>query len=338
MKSVKIVVVGAGVVGFSTAVCIAEVLPFCSVTLLADQFTPDTTSDVAAGIVFASEFPEIPLERQRRWFKESFDHLLAIAQSQESSDAGVLLSSGWQIFKDVPADKNPFWSEYVLGFRTMSARELKRFPNHKFGQAFTTIKCECSTYLPWLENRFIKAGGQIIRKRVSSLEELGPSYDLIVNCCGLGSRSLVGDEEVYPVRGQVLKLQAPWLQHFIRDGDGLTYIFPGTHSVTVGGTRQVGDWRLEVDQGDSEGILERCSRLEPSLSRAQVLGEWVGLRPGRRNPRLARELVLLGGRQVPVVHNYGHGGWGVALSWGTALDALGLIRSWLYENPPKARL
>ncbi|XP_067098930.1 D-aspartate oxidase isoform X3 [Osmerus mordax] len=220
----------------------------------------------------------------------------------------------------------------------MSARELKRFPNHKFGQAFTTIKCECSTYLPWLENRFIKAGGQIIRKRVSSLEELGPSYDLIVNCCGLGSRSLVGDEEVYPVRGQVLKLQAPWLQHFIRDGDGLTYIFPGTHSVTVGGTRQVGDWRLEVDQGDSEGILERCSRLEPSLSRAQVLGEWVGLRPGRRNPRLARELVLLGGRQVPVVHNYGHGGWGVALSWGTALDALGLIRSWLYENPPKARL
>ncbi|XP_067098929.1 D-aspartate oxidase isoform X2 [Osmerus mordax] len=288
MKSVKIVVVGAGVVGFSTAVCIAEVLPFCSVTLLADQFTPDTTSDVAAGIVFASEFPEIPLERQRRWFKESFDHLLAIAQSQESSDAGVLLSSGWQIFKDVPADKNPFWSEYVLGFRTMSARELKRFPNHKFGQAFTTIKCECSTYLPWLENRFIKAGGQIIRKRVSSLEELGPSYDLIVNCCGLGSRSLVGDEE--------------------------------------------------VDQGDSEGILERCSRLEPSLSRAQVLGEWVGLRPGRRNPRLARELVLLGGRQVPVVHNYGHGGWGVALSWGTALDALGLIRSWLYENPPKARL
>lgn len=36
-----------------------------------------------------------------------------------------------------------------------------------------------------------------------------------------------------------LKAQAPWLQHFIRDGEGQSYIYPGMHSVTVGGTRQV---------------------------------------------------------------------------------------------------
>lgn len=51
------VVVGAGVVGFSTAVCIAESLPHCSVTVLAEKFSPDTTSDGAAGIVFAAQFP-----------------------------------------------------------------------------------------------------------------------------------------------------------------------------------------------------------------------------------------------------------------------------------------
>ena len=37
----------------------------------------------------------------------------------------------------------------------MTEGELKRFPDHKFGQAFTTIKCECSSYLPWLEKRFV---------------------------------------------------------------------------------------------------------------------------------------------------------------------------------------
>ncbi|KAF7666914.1 hypothetical protein LDENG_00087380 [Lucifuga dentata] len=255
--------------------------------------------------MFAAQFPDIPLERQRRWFKESFDHLSAIAQSEYASEAGVLLSSGWQIFKEVPANKKPFWTDFVIGFRFMTDHELKRFPDHRFGQAFTTIKCECSSYLPWLEKRFRKAGGQVEQRKVHSLQELSTSYDIIVNCSGLGSKTLVGDPEVYSVRGQVLKVEAPWLKHFIRDGDGKTCIYPGVHSVTIGGTRQEGDWRTHVDEGDTKSILERCKRLEPSLRKAKVLSEWVGLRPSRRNPRVEREVVVLQGRRVPVVHNYG---------------------------------
>lgn len=57
MKSVQVAVVGAGVIGLSTAVCIAEALPLCAVTLLAERFSPDTTSDGAAGLLFAAEFP-----------------------------------------------------------------------------------------------------------------------------------------------------------------------------------------------------------------------------------------------------------------------------------------
>lgn len=57
MKAVRVVVVGAGVVGLSTAVCVAETLPSCSVTLLAEKFSPDNTSDGAAGILFAAQFP-----------------------------------------------------------------------------------------------------------------------------------------------------------------------------------------------------------------------------------------------------------------------------------------
>lgn len=220
----------------------------------------------------------------------------------------------------------------------MTDRELKRFPDHRFGQAFTTIKCECSSYLPWLQKRFMKAGGLVEQRKVNNLQELSNSCDIIVNCSGLGSKTLVGDTEVYPVRGQVLKVKAPWLQHFIRDGDGKTYIYPGIHGVTIGGTRQEGDWRLQVDEGDTKGILERCSRLEPSLSKAKVLSEWVGLRPSRRNPRVERELVQLQGRRVPVVHNYCHGGWGVTFAWGTALDALGLVRQCLHEMPLQAKL
>ncbi|XP_028995257.1 D-aspartate oxidase isoform X2 [Betta splendens] len=198
MKRARVVVVGAGVVGLSTAVCIAETLPLCSVTVVAEKFSPDTTSDGAAGILISEFFPDIPLARQRQWFKDSFDHLFAIVQSESSPEAGVMLSSGCQIFPEVPADTKPYWSDFVIGFRLMTDRELKRFPNHKFGQAFTTIKCECSSYLLWLEKRFRKAGGLVQQRKVNSLEELSISYDIIVNCSGLGSKSLVGDAEVYP--------------------------------------------------------------------------------------------------------------------------------------------
>lgn len=245
--------------------------------------------------------------------------------------------SRWQIFKEVPDDKRPFWSEFVIGFRLMTDRELERFPDHKFGQAFTTLKCECSSYLPWLENRFRRAGGVVEQKQVNSLLELS-GYDLIVNCSGLGSKSLVKDSEVYPVRGQVLKVEAPWIQHFIRDGDGKTYIYPGIRSVTVGGTRQEGDWRLEVDEEDTKGILERCKKLEPSLQNAKVLSKWVGLRPSRRNPRVETVVVKINGRKVPIVHNYGHGGWGVTLAWGCAVDALAMVKQCLQEMPPLSKL
>lgn len=53
----KAVVVGAGVVGLSTAVRVAEALPYCSVTVIAEKFSPDTTGDGAAGILLAKEFP-----------------------------------------------------------------------------------------------------------------------------------------------------------------------------------------------------------------------------------------------------------------------------------------
>ncbi|KAK3563701.1 hypothetical protein QTP86_034416 [Hemibagrus guttatus] len=353
MAMVKVVVIGAGVVGMSTAVCIAEALPFCTTTILSEKFSPDTTSDVAAGILLPKEIPGIPLERQLRWFKGTFDHLLAISESTQASEAGVFLSSGYcinllsglhhkitiyQIFKEVPSNTKPFWADTVFGFRTMTDHEMKRFPNHKFGQAAITLKCESLRYLPWLEKRLTKAGGQMKQEKVTDLQQLAQSYDVIVNCSGLGSRYLVGDEQVHPIRGQIIKVHAPWVKNFIRDIGGNTYIYPGIDYVTLGGTQQVNDWRLEVDKDDSKGIMERCSELVPSLRTAQVLGEKVGLRPGRSNMRLEREWLQVQNRQVPLVHNYGHASWGISLSWGTALEALDLVRKSLHEKPPHAKL
>ncbi|XP_060046618.1 D-aspartate oxidase isoform X2 [Erinaceus europaeus] len=267
MDTVRIAVVGAGVMGLSTAVCISESVPRCSVTVMADKFSPDTTSDVAAGMLIPHTYPDIPIPKQKQWFKETFDHLFTIANSAEAGDAGVQLVSG-----------------------------LK------------------------------SNGGLVLTRRIGDLWELCPSFDLVVNCSGLGSRKLVGDMEVFPVRGQVLKVQAPWLTHFIRDGNGMTYIYPGTSSVTLGGTRQQGDWNLSPDADTSRDILSRCCALEPSLQGARAIRAMVGLRPCRPGVRLQKEHLHQADWTLPVVHHYGHGSGGISVHWGSALEAARLVR------------
>ncbi|KAL4675976.1 hypothetical protein H8959_010121 [Pygathrix nigripes] len=341
MDTARIAVVGAGVVGLSTAVCISKLVPQCSVTIISDKFTPDTTSDVAAGMLIPHTYPDTPIHTQKQWFRETFNHLFAIANSAEAGDAGVHLVSGWQIFQSTPTEEVPFWADVVLGFRRMTEAELKKFPQYVFGQAFTTLKCECPAYLPWLEKRIKGSGGWMLTRRIDDLWELHPSFDIVVNCSGLGSRQLAGDSKLFPVRGQVLQVQAPWVEHFIRDGSGLTYIYPGTSHVTLGGTRQKGDWNLSPDAENSREILSRCCALEPSLHRACNIREKVGLRPYRPGVRLQTELLARDGRRLPVVHHYGHGSGGISVHWGTALEAARLVSECVHalRTPiPKSKL
>ncbi|NXW71278.1 D-aspartate oxidase [Hirundo rustica] len=325
MASPKVAVVGAGVIGLSTALCVAETCPSCSVTVLSDQFSPNTTSDVAAGMLIPHTYPGTPIHRQKQWFKETFTYLFAISNSAEASEAGIHLVSGWQVFKSTPKEELPFWSDIVLGFRAMSEAELLKFPQHRFGQAFTTLKCDCPPYLLWLEKRLKATGTQTYTRKVADLWELHSEYDVVVNCTGMGAQQLVGDKQLLPVRGQVLKVHAPWVKQFIRDGDGLTYIYPGIHRVTLGGTREKGSWSLCPDAGTTRDIFDRCCSLEPSLQGAQDIEVKVGLRPSRQCVRVQREVLSQGGVKLPVVHNYGHGAGGFSVHRGTAIEAAYLV-------------
>ena len=71
--------------------------------------------------------------------------------------------------------------------------------------------------------------------------------------------------------------------------------------------------------------------LEAGVGRAPVLQENVGLRPCRRGGvRLERQQGALHG--LTVVHNYGHGGSGVTLSWGCAEEVVGIVANIMEEQ------
>src|SRR5689334_11566725 len=68
----------------------------------------------------------------------------------------------------------------------------------------------------------------------------------------------------------------------------------------------------------------------PRLAEAEVVRSVVGLRPYRQGGvRIERQKV----RDKVLVHNYGHGGAGVTLSWGSAVEALDLLA----KDPPSGR-
>lgn len=101
--------------------------------------------------------------------------------------------------------------------------------------------------------------------------------------------------------------------------------------MTAGGTRQVGNGEQANSDADMEGIMERCCRLLPALREAEVVKAWAGLRPGRPCVRLDAEVVRSPetGREMRVVHCYGHGGSGVTLAWGCAADIVGHVEEML---------
>lgn len=98
-------------------------------------------------------------------------------------------------------------------------------PRH--GITFNTFTCEPSFLLPFLYKRIREAGGCIEHRRIQSFENLY-SFDLVINCTGLGAMELVkNDVDLKPVRGQVMRVKAPWITDvLIDDSDDGNYIIP----------------------------------------------------------------------------------------------------------------
>lgn len=189
-----------------------------------------------------------------------------------------------------------------------------------------------SVYLGYLQHRFTSAGGTILAHGISSLDEAFRECPVVVNCTGLGARQLVGDLLLYASRGQVIRIRRPkgLKQQVVMDDHGpnkVAYIVPRLYDIVLGGIDAEYDESLQPDPDVTASILSRCSNLVPEIAHIEagdILEVVCGLRPVRPSVRLELEEVAAGRR---VVHNYGHGGAGVTLSWGCAAEVAELIGS-----------
>ncbi len=229
----------------------------------------------------------------------------------------------------------PHWEDLVGAFSPADPAGLPT--GFVAGWRYTAPAAFMPVYLEYLLTRFQRAGGQVHTAAVGSLAEAarGTSAPVIVNCSGIGAHGLVPDPAVTPVRGQVVVAANPGITEFFiglaDDTAELIYLFPHGDVVLLGGTEERGNWSLDPDPQTAQRILRDCAIVHPGLRTTRILAHRVGLRPVRPQVRLEAEVLGTGQR---VVHNYGHGGAGITLSWGCAREVTEMIRTADLAEPP----
>ncbi|XP_003705361.1 D-amino acid oxidase 1 [Megachile rotundata] len=325
----KVAIVGGGIIGLTTALQLQDELRNAEVTVFASDFD-NNVSHVAAGLFRIGSSYSGPTEKiTKEWIRNSYEYYDDIRKSHEASLAGVTAISGYMFANSSPETVKSYWIEDLVPlYRRASDEEFDLVGgNWKYGSFFTTLLTECRQHLPWARKKLQENGTKLTVRKLNSLKELATDWDLIFNCTGLGARSLCNDRCMVSMRGQVLKVKAPWMKTFFY-GEVDTYIIPGFNSiVTLGGSRNFDSENMKVCPYESAAIRERCQTLVPALKKAEIVREEVGLRPHRtNNVRVEAEWITNGVSKAILVHNYGHGGYGVCTAPGTVKYAIHLAK------------
>ncbi len=344
----KVLVIGAGVSGLTTALCLSQ--KGFRVTVVAERFAPHIVSVVAGALwewppaVCGFHQDQRSLERSKQWCTTSYEKFFDLSADEQT---GVFIRPVTFYFR-YEIQENPRArhkmeeiQRHVKGFRHDPALITEHQVNNHIGlkDAYRHLApmVDTDAYMRWLLAQVQEAGCVVLTGRIDGeLREQEGSLkrkfgvDAIVNCSGLGARELAKDD-MYPLRGALIRVkndgssmpritEAHCVPHETGDQQDLVFIVPrGKDMLILGGLTEPHEWGLNITLESYRPIQEmlaRCVEFLPILKQAQFDPQEmvrVGLRPLRReNVRLEQEP----GTQI--IHNYGHGGSGVTFSWGCA--------------------
>jgi D-amino-acid oxidase len=310
----EVLVIGAGVSGLTTAVRLAEA--GLRVRIWAAD-PPEATTSFAGGAMWGPYLVE-PLDKVRIWSRTTLEELRALARQPAT---GVRLVPGIEASRK-PVNP-PEWADQLDGFHMCQDGELPK--GFATAWRFVAPLVDMPTYLTYLRQRLTSAGVVVDSRRIGTLDEAAAASAVVVNCAGIGARDLVPDTDLTPIRGQLVVVENPGITEFFSEDTGpseeLLHIYPHGDTAVLGGLATPGDWNLQPDPDVAAAMVARCADINPRLRDMPVLGHRVGLRPTR--PRVRVEQTVVNG--TAVIHNYGHGGAGVTLSWGCAKDVIDMV-------------
>lgn len=369
-KETKILVIGAGISGLTTAICLIE--KGFSVVIVAEKFSPDIVSNVAGALW---EWPPAAcgkhgnprsLERSKAWCMVSYGKFKTLQTEYGSELTGIYLRKATFYFHDVlealPEDlkKMNELAGKVDNFR----RGLDIVPNTinltsqqgiKDAYQLMAPMVDTDVYMQWLFEKVKNMGCEIIQEKIALnlIEHEQTLLDrfqcaAIVNCSGLGSIEIANDPSMYPLRGALVKVKdekglidgAHCIAHkeTSNSEQDIVFIVPrgSKKTVILGGLVQIHQWGQSMSLSDPiiKRMYKGCLEFLPPL-KSLPLDEKDSVRTGLR-PFTQTNICVERVPATQIFYNYGHGGAGVTLSWGCAQETVDSIQAMLLQqNQPE---
>lgn len=245
----SIAIIGAGVSGLSTAFLLSG--RGHQVTVYADKFSPQTTSNVAGAMILKSE-------RYRRGPQAHGVPTDAEINDQiESGFEPHLQTRGSGAYK---VDYYQMASE-----RAPKETDLGLFLGRAVIDQYPAIMVDPMIYLPYLMEAIRGRGGNFVTQRFTSRGALQTLDEpIIINCAGLGAGEIFSDPDVYPIRGQLTLLEPQSgidYGYVARDPGGILYMFPRETSIVLGGSYERRNASLEIDPEETIRQLHAHAKL-----------------------------------------------------------------------------
>lgn len=241
----SVAVVGAGVVGLSTAVLLLR--QGFDVTIYAAKMPPHTTSNASAATFFPSHV--IAEDQVTAAFEQQLEVAVRTSfhayQRLAGDRYGVRWVDAFYLSDGKPSDGKPSVETRVSDLVANSpmhdlARGDTPFDAPKVRQA-RDLLIEPPIYLRALVDDVRSAGGRFVIRRLEAVRDLAQlPHATVFNCTGLGARTLVKDAGVLPARGQIAVIQPDaGVDYTLYHGD-FGYMMPRKDGILLGGTFDVG--------------------------------------------------------------------------------------------------
>lgn len=269
-------VIGCGIVGLACARLLQR--RGIRTTIYTAAVPPDTTSNMAEA-AFTPTSGLVDFSQRTPEWEAQFRQAVQIAYRQwqllAQPDMGVSWVDNYSPTETAESRGGiSLLPESVQGERTVLGPG-----EHPFASTYAVhrrdMRFEPSVTLDALLRDFMIFGGRLEIRRFTAKAGLATLDEpAVVNCTGLGSRDLMGDTELVPLKGQ-LHVLAPQagvdysttggLKLDIESPGGFLYMMPRRDGIVLGGTSERDVWTLEPNEQERERILRRHTELFASM-------------------------------------------------------------------------
>lgn len=264
MEHSDVAVVGGGIMGLTSARLLQDA--GWKVTIYTKNVARHSTSNIGAGQwAPASVYdPDVATDA----FRSRLEWAARVSHHAQTNLGGPDYGITWleNYFLDIdPFDEEdgiPFLADLFPYKRKLQPDEHP-FPVANV-QVMVTMQVYPAVFLRRVTDDFYQAGGRIVirdfrdRSEVLSLEE-----PVIFNCTGLGAKALFGDDELTPIKGQLVflppDLDVDWCT--VGGGEKLLYMFSRSDALVLGGTHKKGDWSTQPEPEETRRIVTGHQRL-----------------------------------------------------------------------------